>query len=126
MVGDFRHAIIGHVADRNAELGRRFDADVIQADSEPGDDPAPRCRTDHALGDVRPAGPNRIHVAGQLGQSRLVTLRGFDHFGPDPTENAALDGTIGPRPVGDEDAELSTHDETVSRSVVERSPDAPP
>jgi len=32
---------------------------------------------------VRPAGANRVHVPGQLGQSRLVTLRGFDDFGPD-------------------------------------------
>ncbi len=110
MVRHFRHAIIGDIADGNVQFGRRFDADVVQADAEPGDEPAPRRGPDHAFGDVGPAGPDRIRVAGQFDQRRLIALRRFDDFGPDPAENAAFDGTIGPSPVGDEDAELSAHD----------------
>ncbi len=76
--GHFNQAIVRHIRNRDASLGSRGNVDVVQADAQPRDDPAPGRGRDRGRWHADPIGHDGVDVRGLPGQRVGVGRRGDD------------------------------------------------
>ena len=99
MIRHFRDAIIRAIRDGDAQLGGGVDGDVVEADAQPGHDPALRAAANHGVGDVGPIRGDGIRGGGQANQRGFVGGRGFHQFGISFPEHVSFNVRIRPSPV---------------------------
>jgi hypothetical protein len=102
VVGDLFHAVVGHVGDHHAELGRRVHIDVVEADAVAGHGDAALGTFEHGRIDRAPAredGVGRPGEARQLGVARGPSVDGFD---PGRRQDRLLAVEVVPGDIGDQ------------------------
>ncbi len=103
MLGDFIGAILRNIRDRNAELRRDADGDVVGADAVPTNDLQRRPGADDRGRHLLEAREDALAVAHELDEFVLLPRRRVDQLGSDLGEYRGLDARVGPGVVGDQD-----------------------
>ncbi len=94
MVGHFLDEGVGHVGDRNAELGRDIDIDRIDTDAAQRHDFQLLARLDHLGGDARAAlAVDRVGVDRRFGKI-VLAARNLDDFRADPGQSLHFQGMV--------------------------------